>query len=761
MVKSISVRARRGFAGLVSTTILCGMAQGAFAQTTPAPAADAAGDGLQPIVVTATRRETNIQNTPMAIDAIGATQLLQTNARSIADVFSQVPAVSVQDQGPGQKRYAIRNITAAGEPEVGLYLDEIPIAGFTGENTDAGAQQPDVKLWDVSRLEVLKGPQGTLYGAGSEGGTIRIISARPNMDKFSGLVSGTLSSLATGGINDSINGTVNVPIVEGKLAIRVNAYRDRDAGYIDEYYLNEKNANWVHTWGGRVNVRYKPTDNWTMDFIAYYQKTQFGDLFNINPQFSGVAGTKWVAANFARQPAKDNFQAYNFISAYDFPWATLTATASWQHRSMDQHKDSTVTHTFSCPTRDYPVCQPYDTVVSRIEAGTMRAYVDYDDVKSWSSEVRLASKDGGPLQWTIGTFYQGRENDFELISGLADGDGNYNAQPNRTKFARRNHDSTRQIAGFGEATYTIVGGLSVTGGVRVFNVRRSLSSMALNATATDIVPGTVYPTNYFRQTSATGKGQINWKVNRNLLFYVEAAEGYRLGGPNLPIGLTYTTPPPYKPDTLWDYEFGWKSSWLDNKLTFNGAAYYMHWSGIQQQGTDVTGAYAYIINAGDARAVGFESELTARPLHWLTLDGGASFTDARLIGAQPVQPLAINQAKTGDPLPFVPKWTLNASAEVNYRLNDYPGWFRAEVSHQTGRATAFDPVSPAYAKLPGWTLVNLSTGVKLAEHYDVTFFVRNLLNKLTYVSGSYNAQTPLVINSSPPRTVGVTVSVGL
>jgi outer membrane receptor protein involved in Fe transport len=711
-------------------------------------------------VVTATRRQTNIQNTPMAIDAISGTQLLQTNARSVADVFSQVPAVSVQDQGPGQKRYVVRNITAAGEPEVGLYLDEIPIAGFTGENTDAGAQQPDVKLWDVSRVEVLKGPQGTLYGAGSEGGTIRIISTRPVMDKFSGLVSGTLSTLDTGGLNNSINGTVNIPIVTDKLAIRINAYRDHDAGYIDEYYLNQKDANWVQTWGGRLNVRFKPIDNWTMDFIAYYQNTRFGDLFNINPQFTQVANTKWVAANFVRQPANDKFRAYNFISNYDFPWATLSATASYQHRVLDQHKDSTVTHTFNCPTRNYPVCQPYDDVVARREAGLMRAYVDYNDVKSWSSEIRLSSKEGGKLQWTIGGFYQGRENDFQLISGLADANGNYNSQPARTKFARENHDSTRQVAGFGEVTYNIVGGLSVTGGVRVFNVQRSLSSMALNATATAIVPGTIYPTNYFKQTSATGKALINWKVNPHVLFYVEAAEGYRLGGPNLPIGLTYTTPPPYKPDTLWDYEFGWKTSWLDNKITFNGAAYYMHWSGIQQQGTDITGAYAYIINAGDARAVGFESEVTARPVPWLTLGGGASFTDARLIGKQPVQPLPVNQVETGDPLPFVPKWTLNANTEFDYTLSNYPGWFRAEVNYQTGRTTAFDPINPTYAKLPGWTLVNLSTGVKLADHYDVNFFVRNLFNKLTYVSGSYGSLTPLVINSAPPRTVGMTVSVG-
>jgi outer membrane receptor protein involved in Fe transport len=283
--------------------------------------------------------------------------------------------------------------------------------------------------------------------------------------------------------------------------------------------------------------------------------------------------------------------------------------------------------------------------------------------------------------------------------------------------------------------------------------------MALTATPTEIVPGQVFPTNYFKQTRATGKALLNWKPAEHLLFYAEAAEGYRLGGPNLPIGLTFTTPPPYNPDTLWDYEFGWKTRWLDNRLTFNGAVYFMRWSGIQQQGTDITGAYAYIINAGNARAAGFESEIIAHPARWVELDAGASYTDAKLYGDQPIQPLPVNQVKAGDPLPFVPKWTLNGAAEFKYSLAEEPGWFRVEVSHQSGRTTAFDPVNPTYAKLPGWTLVNASTGVKIRDRYDITLFVRNLFNRLTYVSGSYGSLTPLVINSAPPRTVGVTLSV--
>ncbi|WP_157220097.1 TonB-dependent receptor [Flavisphingomonas formosensis] len=751
----------RALVRLLASTSILGVAP-AYAQTAAeqlaaAEAAPVAGD----IVVTATRRETTVQNTPMVVNAIGNDTLLKTNAKSIGDIAAQIPALTVQDQGPGQKRYTIRNITAAGEPQVGLYLDEIPIVGFTGENTSAGSQQPDVKLWDMQRVEVLQGPQGTLYGAGSEGGTIRIISARPDLTKYAGVVNGTISSTASGGTNTSINGTLNVPIISDKLAIRVNAYSDHDAGWIDEYYLQKKNTNSVRNWGGRFNLRAKPVDNWTIDFIAYYQKTHFGNLFNMNEDFAGIAGTKWVAANFVNQPGDDKFQAYNFVTSYNMPWATLTATASYQHRTLVNHKDSVVTHTFSCADRDYVSCQPIDAVRARLAAGSLRALRDYNDVKGYSGELRLSSVGSGPLQWTVGAFYQQRKNKFQLLSGLADSDGNYDGEPSRTKFARANQDDTKQIAGFGEVSYKLTDTLTATAGVRVFHVSRALDSQSLSASGDTFVVGTSYPTSNYKESSKTLKFLINWKPTSDLLLYAQAAQGFRLGGPNLPLGLTIDIPPPYKSDSLWDYEAGFKSSWWGNRMTLNGAFYYMKWSDIQAQGTDVTGAYSFITNAGAARAIGGELELTARPTSFLNLNLGGSYTDAKLVGDQPFQPLAINKLVAGDPLPYTPKWTINASAEVNYTIGSMPGFVRGEFSYQSGRTTAFDPVSPAYTELPGWELVNVSAGLTIAERYQVTLFVRNLFNAVTYVSGSYNAQTPVAINSAAPRTVGATLNISL
>lgn len=720
-----------------------------------------ANDGVEQVTVSATRRSTDVQHTPMAITAISARTLQQTHAQTIADYFIQVPGLSMQDQGPGQKRYAIRNLTAAGEPQVGLYLDEIPIAGFTGENTDSGSAQPDVKLWDMARVEVLKGPQGTLYGSGSEGGTIRIISERPDMTRLGGSVNSSISTYATGGFNNSQSGTINVPIVNDKLSIRLSAYRDSNAGWIKQYYLQQNGTNSTDDYGGRLNIRYRPMENWTIDFIAYYQNANTNDLSNLNPSFDSVAHSKWAAASFVRQPMRDEFQAYNLISAYRMSWATLTAIASWQQRKMHYTHDTTFNYGVDCTSGDFASCYPLDVFQQRLAAGQINAVDDRQRVNAWTSEVRLSSPAQSRIQWTVGSFYQIRKNTFQLYYGAVDSAGFFDYDSNgyapTTMFARANWDRTEQIAGFGEATYPILKNLKLTGGVRVFTADRSLTSLAIMPFGEKNAIPTFYPGSSSSETSATGKALLSYDITPHAMVYVEAAEGYRIGGPNLPVGFTVTTPAPYAPDTVWDYEFGWKTGWLHNRLTFNGAVYRMNWSNIQQQGTDPSGAFDFITNAGSATATGVEAELAARPIRSVQLGMGVNYTDAHLVGRQPYQPLAVNQTQSGDDLPYVPRWTLNANATYNFDMLGLPTWVRGDIAYQSGRTTAFDRASPNYAYIGGWFLANLNVGTKIGR-YSAQIYANNILNRQTRVSGRLNSVQPLVINSAPPATIGLSLT---
>src|SRR5271169_5665084 len=231
---------------------------------------------LQEILVTATKRDTTLLETPISMTVIGPEILNTAHVDAVADFERLVPGLTAIISGPGQQRYALRGLQSAGGPEVALYYDDIPISGLPGASLDTGNDQPDLKLWDVDRIEVLRGPQGTLYGDGSMGGAIRIISKRPELDKFEA------ASQAVGGITDGggpswrLNEMVNIPLLENRLALRLTGYFDREGGWIDEPYtpgtnvaqFTGKDLNWEHTWGGRASLEFRPTDNWTITGIA-------------------------------------------------------------------------------------------------------------------------------------------------------------------------------------------------------------------------------------------------------------------------------------------------------------------------------------------------------------------------------------------------------------------------------------------------------------------------------------------------------------
>ncbi len=306
---------------------------------------------LQEIVVTATKRPTKLLDTPISMTVLASGTLESVNADSFGDVTRLIPGLTAIDSGPGQKRYALRGLQSPGEPEVALYYDEIPIQGLPGNSLDTGDDQPDFKLWDVDRIEVLRGPQGTLYGDGSMGGAIRIISKRPELDKFEA------ASQAVGGITDGggpswrLNEMVNIPLLENRLALRLTGYFDREGGWIDEPYTPGTNVaqftgkalNWEHTWGGRASLEFRATDNWTITGIAYYQNLHTGNSSETYPAYA-TSGDPYVSKAFIRTPWNDESQMFNLISTYEFGWADFVVTGSYQKRVADLNLGTTRTN---------------------------------------------------------------------------------------------------------------------------------------------------------------------------------------------------------------------------------------------------------------------------------------------------------------------------------------------------------------------------------------------------------------------------------
>ena len=241
---------------------------------------DTSESALDEIIVTARKRgEERLQEIPATISVFGADLLQRLGVSDFADFAYQVPGLTFNDVGPGQKRYILRGVQSPGQQQVAVYFDEVPLPGIQQEASDSGSQTTDLKLYDLARVEVLKGPQGTAFGANSQTGTVRIISNKPNLDKLEGSVRGDLSDTdSASGQNWGVFGMVNVPIINGKLGVRVVAYKDDDSGYIDNVRLNLEDINDVETWGVRGLVRWEPTENLSFDLLAWVQERDTGGI---------------------------------------------------------------------------------------------------------------------------------------------------------------------------------------------------------------------------------------------------------------------------------------------------------------------------------------------------------------------------------------------------------------------------------------------------------------------------------------------------
>jgi outer membrane receptor protein involved in Fe transport len=293
---------------------------------------------IEEVVVTATRRETALQVTPMSLSVVGAQTLRQTRADDFADFAKLVPGLTFIDSGPGNKRYALRGLQSPGEPEVALYYDEIPISGIPGGSLDTGDSQPDLKLWDIERIEVLRGPQGTLYGNGSIGGAIRIISTRAQLNEFAGETQVIAGDSEGGDASYRVNQMLNLPLVPDRLALRIAAYGGRHGGWVDRRVrddialpqLARDDINDEKTWGGRVSMNLQATEAWNLTAIAYYQRLHTSAASDVYPDFA-TGGNPYISQAYVHTPWLDESRMYNVISNYDYAWGSFVATASYQH----------------------------------------------------------------------------------------------------------------------------------------------------------------------------------------------------------------------------------------------------------------------------------------------------------------------------------------------------------------------------------------------------------------------------------------------
>jgi iron complex outermembrane receptor protein len=714
-------------------------------------------EGLREVVVTATKRETPLQATPVSITVLGSDTLKSAGADDFADFAKLVPGLTASDLGPGNKRYALRGLQSPGEPEVALYYDEIPINGLPGGSLDTGASQLDLKLVDVDRIEVLRGPEGTLYGNGSEGGAIRIISNRPVMNKFEGFSEISGSATDRGAPSYAITQMINIPLIEDKLAVRIAGYYRHEGGWIDDVeqpaislpQIGAKDLNGEQTGGVRVSFSLQVNDRWNLTDITYYQHLHTDNSFETYPSFA-VGGDPYLSKTFVRTPWTDEAVMNNLISTYDLPWATFVATGSYQYRTVDSPTDTT----------RYLLSMFHCTIYNWNQGCTGRQILPaagfaYEKVGAWSGEARLVSRTSGPFQWTVGGAFQNtvdyRNSQVAPVdsAGEIEFDGAGNAVDRL--FARNNHDDFNQYSVFGNASYEIVHDLTGSVGLRWFHSYRSDQQVIVQQFFPNSPTGSE-PFQEFSQSKLFKSFNLSYKISPTALAYVQASQGFRAGGPNYPGGFTATAPP-YRSDSVWDYEAGLKATLADGRIKWNSAVFWIDWSDLQVILPQAN--FSYISNSGSARSQGFESELIGEIVRNLIATVGVSFNNAQLVGPQPLNSNPANQLRAGDRLAGVPEWTANASLSYRQQVSRYYSVTeRVDLSYGSSRSTVVPPQNPAYFVTRPYELVDLHFQVDRADGWGLVAGVENVFNRYAELSAQpSDANLVTTITAARPLTV--------
>ena len=732
----------------------------------------AVADGLQEVVVTATRRAESVQDVPYNIQAISSATLQNIGALDQRDFARLIPGLSMVDNGPRNGvDFVLRGLTTGGNADTtSTYVDETQVNLYTG--------LLDLKLIDIDRLEVLRGPQGTLYGSGSIGGTIRYISTKPAFNEVRSRISGLVSSTAHAGTNYDVTGMLNLPLVADKAAIRMSAgYFDND-GFVDNVRLGTKRINWDRTVSGRFAFLAHPVEAFDIELTHYYQRGSYGDFSNEFDQL----GDRKIDTYGPPGMGQKEINLTNLTLSYDLRLARLTSSTSYVHETGHGHDDNT----FYLRDSIFASFLPPE-LIPEVALTTDRKRRS----REISQELRLVSQDTGRWNWLAGAFWYDRkareilqehatlpfpgQADFEDFIGGSITDGN-------EYFFTSDPTVLSQWALFGEVGLALTPRLHASIGARYFDYRLRETFYAIDqffgaaARNPDGTARSVPFDDEYAFGRADDDGQIyrfnaSFDVTDDDLVYLTIAEGYRPGGFNL---VTPNTGVPleqrqYKPDSITSYEVGGKLSFLDHRAYLSSALYYIDWTDIQ---TTIITDLGFTLqgNAGKATARGFELELQTRDLAMpgLSLGVGYSYTYAKL--AESIPDLGYN----GDRVPTVPEHSGFVMADYGFSLAD--GWKAGVTLSTTFTGSSFATFGPVRPDFDGAAVADpyslrqdsywLSTlSARLGrEKWDLRLFVDNLFDKRADLSRFFvDANSPYrgpyysrVVNR--PRTVGIEVS---
>jgi outer membrane receptor protein involved in Fe transport len=754
-------------AGLSLISILLastGLAAGAAAQEAPAPK-------VGELIVTAGKREQEIQSTAMSIVAMDTRKLERQNITQFNDYAKLVPSLTFQTSGPNLSTVYMRGVASGLEgnhsgplPSVGTYLDEQPITTIGGTL--------DVHVYDVARIEVLPGPQGTLYGASSEAGTLRIITNQP-VQHFEAGYNLEGNTVAHGSEGYIAEGFVNIPIND-KMAVRLVGWDEHDAGFIDNVpgsrtfptsgatvtnaAFVKNNFNPADTLGGRAALKIDLNDSWTVTPTILYQDQHNKGVFGYQPDVGDLQVQRFQPDTYKDHWYQAALTVTGKIGKFD-----LTYSGGYFARKVDSLSDYTdysIHYDLAYGSGHYwvdssgnPLALPQQYIVGR------------DHFDKNSHELRLASPASDKLRFIVGGFFERQTHwiiqDYK-INGFALSHPGWPDTIWLTDQMRVDRDD----AVFGEATWDITDHLSVTGGVRYYEYDNRLSgfygfsaayneltgySSGMGVNNSNCIPGMTFRdapcVNLNKEVKAHGethKINAEYKIDGDKLVYLTYSTGYRPGGVNRNGAL-----PPYQADTLTNYEFGWKTRWLDRRLIFNGSIFYQTWDNFQFSFLGLN-SLTVINNGPTANIFGIEGSLEWQPTDQLSLSAAGSYINARskkFCGADETGALIPTCADAdavilgGAQLPYTPKFKGNITARYTFPLYTWEGHAQATGTYQTSSQAGLRQADiPLIGEMPGFGTVDLFLGAN-KNKLSLELFAKNVFD----ARGQLNRYTPCTL----------------
>ncbi len=697
---------------------------------------------LEEVVVSASRRDESLQDVALSMTVLDTGSLADAGFTSLPEILTFVPGVSVVDTGgPFSNSVYMRGINAVLAGGVASYVDDIPFGSATIYTTPTPL---DGTLLDLGTLDVMKGPQGTLWGAGAMGGILRFNTREASTEEWTGNLSADLSDTRGGGLNELYRANLNGPLINDQLAVSLTGFRKDKSGYIDNEVVGKSGWDDYEYYGGSGSLRWAASDRLDVKLQGLYQKSTQEGLATIQANHAddtfqpGVGkGEPWFGKYKTGQdqinPSEFEAHMLGLTINYDFDFATLTSVTSTQELTFGQTIDLTIPFA-GFADLFFPETAPHSSAVLVAELGFDKE----------TQELRLTSNSDQQLQWIIGAFYA-KEEGFNIQD--------LQLTPSAPLYFGNFPSDYEEVSVFGTVTYAFSDQFDASVGIRYSDYENTVELEAIGPLLAPL------PFNEITDDVTSYLLNLRYRPSDELALYARAASGYRPGGANFviqdPTGAPLTREF-FDADTLWSYEVGAKGSLGDGRLGYDLAAFYIDWEDYQIQifrsGVGVAG------NAEKAVSKGLEASLNFAATDALTLRSTLSFTNAELAA----DAVDLGGAD-GDQLPNSPEWAATLDADYRFNLGSWPAYLGASWRFKDDMPVGFDgytdatgtfrPPSAPRLELDSYHLVDLRAGARFGQ-FDVSLYVTNLFDEWAYTHFAPSFSAASQGTPTRPRTIG-------